>query len=54
MTNEKYNAIREKYIEKYPHLAHIKSKKVFALNALRLAAPSTVKAIEVLELSEIL
>ena len=34
-----YEEIRAIYLARYPHLAHCRSDKNFALNALRLAAP---------------
>ncbi len=54
MTENRYQEIREKYIKVYPHLAYIKSKRVFAQNALRLAAPETITGIDLLDLSSIL
>jgi hypothetical protein len=51
MKENRYQEIRRKYVEAYPHLGQIKSKKVFAQNALRLAAPKTVTVKEVFELS---
>lgn len=43
--------IMEKYIKAYPHLENLKDdKKLFAENALRLAAPETVSIKEVFEL----
>lgn len=53
MSESSYLEIKEKYIEIYPHLDQIKSRNVFAQNALRLAVPETVTGIELLELSAI-
>lgn len=51
MTEKRYQEIRRKYVEAYPHLEQIKSKRVFAQNALRLAAPKTIRGIDLLDLS---
>lgn len=53
MKEKEYQEIRRKYIEAYPHLAHIKNTKVFAQNALRLTVLKTVNGIELLKLSEL-
>ena len=51
MEKTRYQEIRRKCIEAYPHLARIKDKRAFAQNALRLAAPKTIKGLDLLDLS---
>lgn len=51
MVETRYQEIRKKYIEVYPHLKQIKSRKAFAQNALRLAAPKTITGLDLLDLS---
>lgn len=51
MTETRYQEIRKKYIEVYPHLKRIKSQRAFAQNALRLAAPKAITGLELLDLS---
>lgn len=51
MKKERYEEIRRKYIETYPHLAQIKNDRVFAQNVLRLAIPKTITGLELLDLS---
>lgn len=53
MTETKFQEIRKKYEDAYPHLRQIKNEKQFAQNALRLAAPQTVTIKEVFDLSTI-
>ena len=50
MTETRYKEINRKYVEAYPHLAQIKSRRVFAQNALRLAVPKTVTGLDLLDL----
>ena len=61
MTEERFLEIREKYLERYPHLGAIEypevnpesARRIFARNALRLAAPRRVTVKEIDDLAKL-